>query len=315
MDSVGELTVAEPAVSQATDRAAWLNERKKGIGGSDVAAILGLSKWSTPYQVYADKRGEAEDKPGNVDMLIGTMLEPWLFDEYKRVEGADIQKIDEILYDKEYPFLFANVDGLREDRVVEFKTARDDSEWGQPGTDQCPAAYVLQVQHYMRVADKPLCDLGVLFKSSRVPELVIYRIERDDELLGMVIPKLVEFWNCVVEGVAPAAISSDDANWKYRKSEPKAISATDDIAKSASDLRRVKDAMATLKEQQDLLEARIKEYMQTNDVLKSGSDILATWKTAKGATKIDVDRLRAEQPKLAEQYSKTFPGVRKFLLK
>lgn len=310
-----ELTVAEPAVSQVSDRAAWLNERKKGIGGSDVAAILGLSKWSTPFQVYADKRGEAEDKPGNVDMLIGTMLEPWLFEEYKRVEGADIQKIDEILYDDEYPFLFANVDGLRPDRVVEFKTARDDSEWGQPGTDQVPTPYFLQTQHYMRVTKKPLCDLGVLFKSSRVPELVIYRIERNEEVLDAVIPKLVEFWNCVVEGVAPAAISSDDANWKYRKSEPKAISASDDIAKSAADLRRVKDAMATLKEQQDLLEAKIKEYMQTNDVLKSGSEILATWKTANGATKIDADRLRAEQPKLAEQYSKTFPGVRKFLLK
>lgn len=310
-----DLIVEEPAVAQVSDRDAWLNERKKGIGGSDVAAILGLSKWSTPYQVYADKRGEAEDKPGNVDMLIGTMLEPWLFEEYKRVEGADIQKIDKILYDKEYPFLFANVDGLREDRVVEFKTARDDSEWGQPGTDQIPGAYLLQTQHYMRVTQKPLCDLGVLFKNSRVPELVIYRIERDDELLGMVIPKLVEFWNCVVEGVAPAAISSDDANWKYRKSEPKAISATDEIAKAAADLRRVKDALVTLKEQQDLLEAKIKEYMQTNDVLKSGSEILATWKTAKGATKIDADRLRAEQPKLAEQYSKTFPGVRKFLLK
>lgn len=310
-----DLIVEEPVVAQVSDREAWLNERKKGIGGSDVAAILGLSKWSTPYQVYADKRGEAEDRPGNVDMLIGTMLEPWLFDEYKRVEGADIQKIGEILYDKEYPFLFANVDGLREDRVVEFKTARDDSEWGQPGTDQCPAAYVLQVQHYMRVADKPLCDIGVLFKSSRVPELVIYRVERDDELLAMVVPKLVEFWQCVVDGVAPVAISSDDANWKYRKSEPSAIAATDEIAETAAILRQVKADLKDLEEQKDVLEAKIKEYMQTNDVLKCGSEILATWKTAKGATKIDADRLRAEQPDLAKQYSKTFPGVRKFLLK
>lgn len=310
-----DLTVAEPAVSQATDRAAWLNERKKGIGGSDVAAILGLSKWSTPFQVYADKRGESEDKPGNVDMLIGTMLEPWLFDEYKRVEGADIQKIDEILYDKEYPFLFANVDGLREDRVVEFKTARDDSEWGQPGTDQCPAAYVLQVQHYMRVADKPLCDLGVLFKSSRVPELVIYRIERDDELLGMVIPKLVEFWNCVVEGVAPAAISSDDATWKYKKSIPKSVDATDEIDLALAELKRVREQIKELEFKESNLEGTIKEFMQTADVLTSCGVVVTTWKSNRDGMKLDLDRLRAEQPDIVRKYSVEKPGARVFKVK
>jgi len=298
-----------------TDRAAWLEERKKGIGGSDVAGILGLSKWSTPYSIYADKRGESEQTETNVDMLIGTMVEPWLFDEYKRVTGLDVQKVPNILYDAEYPFLLANVDGLLDDRVVEFKTARDDSEWGDPGTDQCPASYVLQCQHYMRVADRPMCDLGVLFKNSRTPEIVLYRIERDDDLLALIVPKLVEFWRCVQEGIAPAAVSSSDATWKYKKSEPIAVEADTSVAGCVAELKRIKAEISMLESKQDAYEARIKEYMQNADTLKAGSKVLATWKKSRDSQMIDADKLRAEMPDIVKAYSKPKAGLRKFLLK
>lgn len=298
-----------------TDREAWLQERKKGIGGSDVAGILGLSKWSTPYSVYADKRGESEQSETNVDMLIGTMLEPWLFEEYKRVTGLDVEKVTDILFDAEYPFLLANVDGLRPDRVVEFKTARDDSDWGDPGTDQIPPAYLLQCQHYMRVTNRPMCDLGVLFKNARVPEIVLYRIERDDDLLELVVPKLVEFWRCVQEGEAPAAVSSSDATWKYKKSEPVAIEADDSICEAVSMLRQVRADIDLLEGKKDALEARIKEHMQNAEALRYGKTVLATWRTAKDSSKIDGDRLRKERPDIAKEFSKTQPGARKFLLK
>lgn len=130
---MSELTVAEPAVSQVSDRAAWLNERKKGIGGSDVAAILGLSKWSTPFQVYADKRGEAEERAQSMGMLIGTVLEPWILEEYERQTESQVERVGKILYDKEYPFLLATVDGMLPDRIVECKTARDNKDWGDAG--------------------------------------------------------------------------------------------------------------------------------------------------------------------------------------
>jgi len=298
-----------------TDREAWLQERKKGIGGSDVAGILGLSKWSTPYSVYADKRGESEPSETNVDMLIGTMLEPWLFEEYKRITGLDVQKVNEILFDAEYPFLLANVDGLLDDRVVEFKTARDDSEWGPPGSDQCPAAYVLQCQHYMRVANRPMCDLGVLFKNARTPEIVLYRIERDDDLLELVVPKLVEFWRCVQEGEAPAAVSSSDATWKYKKSEPVAVEADDSIYEAVSMLKQVRADIDLLEGKKDALEARIKEYMQNAEALRYGTKVLATWRTAKDSSRIDGDRLRKERPDIAKEFSNITPGARKFLLK
>lgn len=315
MDSVGELTVAEPAVSQATDRAAWLNERKKGIGGSDVAAILGLSKWSTPYQVYADKRGESEERAQSMDMLIGTVLEPWILEEYERQTESQVERVGKIIYDKEYPFLLANVDGMRPDRIVECKKARDNKDWGDAGTDQVPTGYLLQCNHYMRVCDKTQCDLAVLFTSGREPHVTIYHMERDDELLAMVIPRLVEFWKCVEEGVAPAAISSDDATWKYKKSIPKSVDATDEIDVALAELKRVREQIKDLEFKESNLEGTIKEFMQTADVLTSCGVVVTTWKSNRDGTKLDLDRLRAEQPDIVRKYSVEKPGARVFKVK
>jgi len=297
-------------------RAEWLEERRSGIGGSDVAPILGMSKWSTPYSVYADKRGELEPQPENIDMLIGTLFEPWLFAQYKTITGVAIRKSHKILRDKEFPFMLANVDALHKDRVVEFKTARNSDDWGQPGTDQVPQAYLLQCQHYMRVTGKQVCDLGVLFKDSRTPELILYEIKRDDDLLALVVPKLVEFWRCVQSGEAPAAINPDDALQKWRRSEPVKIAVDAPLLTVYHELINVRAGLKAMEERESVLKTELMEFMQTADTLTdSMGDVLATWKSSKDSERIDTKTLRATYPEVAKFCSKTVPGSRRFLLK
>ena len=297
-------------------RAEWLEERRSGIGGSDVAPILGMSKWSTPYSVYADKRGELAPQPENIDMLIGTLFEPWLFASYKTITGVAIRKSHKILRDKEFPFMLANVDALHKDRVVEFKTARNSDDWGQPGTDQVPQAYLLQCQHYMRVTGKQVCDLGVLFKDSRTPELILYEIKRDDDLLALVVPKLVEFWQCVQDGIPPAAINPDDALQKWRRSEPVKKPATAEVFAYVTAINFVRNKIKELAANEDRLKTQILEYMQEADTLTdSMGDVLATWKSSKDSERIDTKTLRATYPEVAKFCTKTVPGSRRFLLK
>ena len=297
-------------------REEWLEERRSGIGGSDVAPILGMSKWSTPYTVYADKRGELEPQPENIDMLIGTLFEPWLFAQYKTLTGVAIRKSHKILRDKEHPFLLANVDALHKDRVVEFKTARNSDDWGQPGTDQVPQAYLLQCQHYMRVTGKQVCDLGVLFKDQRIPEVILYEIHRDDDLISIVVPKLVEFWECVQNGIPPAAVSPSDALAKWRRAEPVKVAADPALEKKHSELLRVRAAMSDLKTLEDTLKTEIMEYMQESDTLTdSMGEILATWKAASDSVRVDSKLVKALYPEIAKECSKVVPGSRRFLLK
>lgn len=79
-------------------REQWLSERKKGIGGSDSAAVLGLSKWKSPYQVWCDKKGynflESSD---NASLFWGRTLEPVIRHtkkvDYKLEDPRDIYEL------------------------------------------------------------------------------------------------------------------------------------------------------------------------------------------------------------------------------
>ena len=297
-------------------REEWLEARRSGIGGSDVAGILGMSKWSTPYTIWADKRGEMPPQDENLDMLIGTLFEPWLFAQYKEQTGVAIRKSHKILRDKEFPFLLANVDALHKDRVVEFKTARNMDEWGEPGTDQVPTAYLLQCQHYMRVTGKVVCDLGVLFKDQRKPEIVLYEIQRDDELLSVMVPKLTEFWYSVQQGIAPPAVSPADAMAKWSRSKPIISTAVGDIEVELARLHSLRHQISDLKELEDKVKTAIMEFMGDSDTLvNQDGGVLATWKQPKDSVRIDAARLRRDFPDVAAKVSNVVLGSRRFLLK
>ena len=122
-------------------REAFLAERMKGIGGSDVAAILGLSKWSTPYDVWQSKLGLADPTPDNDAMKWGRLLEPVVRQAYAERTGLAVAVPSDPLVMPGYDFARANLDGIREDgRIVEIKTARYADGWGDEGSDEVPVA-------------------------------------------------------------------------------------------------------------------------------------------------------------------------------
>lgn len=102
------------------NEAEWLEERRKGIGASDIAAVMGVSRWKTPYQVYLEKRKEANDFLGNKIMDWGKRMEGPIRQWYSDTTGRTViipQKEDgtpKILYHAKYPFLLASLDGYTE---------------------------------------------------------------------------------------------------------------------------------------------------------------------------------------------------------
>src|SRR3990167_10245335 len=91
------------------DEAKWLEERRKGIGGSDIAAIRGLSPWKTAYQVYEEKRKEVGEGEGNTATDGGRRLEPAIRQWYSDQTGRSVKLPDKILYHKKYPFMLASL--------------------------------------------------------------------------------------------------------------------------------------------------------------------------------------------------------------
>jgi putative phage-type endonuclease len=116
------------------ERAAWLKERKLGIGGSEVAAIMGLSKYSTPWQVWAEKTGRFDNDFDNEPMYWGRAMEPLIRQRYCCDNGVDVVVPKGILRHPDYDFICASVDGITSDgRLVDIKTSRFGYDFGIPG--------------------------------------------------------------------------------------------------------------------------------------------------------------------------------------
>ena len=77
-------------INLATERSEWLKQRQAGIGGSDVAPILGISKWRTPLDVYNDKTSDIFEEEDNSSMIWGRRLEPVIRQAYADETGANV---------------------------------------------------------------------------------------------------------------------------------------------------------------------------------------------------------------------------------
>jgi len=180
--------------------------RLKGIGGSDVAAILGISKWQTAHGLYLEKRGEVpdEDREGSEILEFGSKLELVIAETFAERNNFAVRKRHQHFQHKEYPFLMANIDRSIDGQqsVLECKTAGQFmvSEWGPSGSDEFPDAYRLQLQHYMTVMGYPTGYLAVLIGGNQYRQ---YYLEHDAELADMMIKACVEFWGRVEDGDPP----------------------------------------------------------------------------------------------------------------
>lgn len=197
-----------------SSRAEWLELRRKGLGGSDVAGVLGLSPWSSPMSVWCDKMGLSEEsEERNFRLDIGLRLEPVIADLYERETGRTLAPGPGIITHAKYPFLIGTPDRVvnMEPIGVELKTSARGDEFGAPGTDEVPEHYYLQCMHYMEILDFDTWDIALLRGGS---EFSIYTIRRDDNFRSIwadVLPRLVEFWEKNVLDNVPPDVDGSEA--------------------------------------------------------------------------------------------------------
>lgn len=289
----------------------WLRERKRGIGGSDAAAICGLSPWKSPYQVWTEKRGEnAGLQEDSEPMFWGRTLEPVIRQRYSDVTGNTVVVPTDIIRHPEIDFMLASLDGIaNNERVLEVKTARMPMEWGEPGTNEIPDIYMLQVQHYLAVTKLSLADVAVLIGGS---DFRIYEVPEDLELQGLLIEKETAFWKMVQDGTPPDVTTFNDIKKRFgAASKAIQVQATPDII---SAVIRLKELKKMAKEEEEL-KARIMAHMADGDTLIDLDKILCTWKVGKGSRRFDAKSFQADNPELYEKYLNESEPVRRFLIK
>lgn len=182
-------------------KAEWLRLRRNGIGGSDAAAILGMSPWKSPMDVWLEKTGEfTRDDEDNEKMYWGTVLEAVVAEEFTRRTGVKTRRRNAMLQSRKHPFMIANVDRLvvGEPAGLECKTTGlynvDDWRIG------IPEYYFPQVQHYMAVTGYPVWYVAVLIGGQ---EYKHYEVPRDDGFIRELVAAERDFWRRVTEKVPP----------------------------------------------------------------------------------------------------------------
>ena len=255
-----------------------LKERQLGIGASDAAPALGMSKYKTPYQLWEEKTALEVVQFDSPILRRGRMFEPIIRQLYSDETGRAVKKVPSMRSEK-YPFMTASPDGYAEDgkRYIEIKTARNKSEWGEPGTDEIPLPYMIQVQHGLIVTGLEIADIPVSFS---LDDFAIYEVPADRELQEMIIEKEATFWELVKNRIPPEPSNYVDVYRRFAKSMPKNIQADSDIVGAVQALKSVKLSQKELKEREDQLKTMIGKYMAEADTLIDfDGNTLATWKT------------------------------------
>jgi putative phage-type endonuclease len=297
------------------NREEWLQIRKTGLGGSDAPAALGISKWKTPYALWQEKRGEAAPVPENWSMRWGTTIEPLLRQHYADITGREVFMAESIVRHPKYEWMICTPDGGTADqRLIEIKTSRSSEGWGEPGTDQIPQAYLIQVQHSLCVTALPVADvlLGLYGQ-----EPMLYHVEADLELHEMLIDAEREFWRCVQEGEPPEPTSYADviARWG-RKSTANAVIAVGDVEDAVAQLRRIKSARDNIEQMEDKYKTCILKALGESDTLiDEKGNVLCTWRLAKSAARFDSKAFQVAHPELYSKFIKATEASRRFLLK
>lgn len=297
----------------AQERTDWLKRRQTGIGGSDVAAILGLSHFKTPLEIYESKIEEVPTESHGPLLEWGHRLEPVIRQAYSDATGLSVVTPEKTFRSEEHPFMIADVDGICSDgRILEIKTARTSLGWGEPGTDEIPEQYLTQVQHYMTVLKARLCDVAVLIGGS---DFRIYTVMDDPELATLLIREEAAFWEKVQKRTPPAPRTYEEAQQLFPTSRSNNIEASADIFQKAETLVSLKKNLDDLKKEIDSLQADVTGYMAENDTLTFNGTPIATWKTSKGRKSFSSTAFAKDHPDLYSQYLVEGTPSRRFLLK
>lgn len=293
--------------TEGLSREEWLKYRKRGIGGSDVAALLGISKWTSAVALWLDKTNQTnEPEEVNEAMRWGQLLEPVIREQFRQITGRPVVEVKAILQHPQYPFMIADIDGLTVDEdgapaILEIKNVSEykRSEWSQG----VPAYYQTQVQHYLLVTGVQKAYVIALFGGNSSG---VYTVQADPEVQQMLVQVESDFWSKVQNLIRPE-IDGTDASTKLLDSIYRG-GVSEEIIMPTEAVEYV-DAYIEASADEDSAKARkneaanhIKEIMGDYDRATCNGHTIS-WKPVT-SERLDSKALKAAEPEIFKKYTK-----------
>jgi putative phage-type endonuclease len=298
-------------------------DRRTYLGGSDVAAVLGIDPYGkTPLTCYLAKIGELQ---GTIDAEKKKFLarrkrwESPIVEMLREEFDGKIVAVNQRYVDPEHDFLAAEIDfeWADADGVIqngEIKTVspfafNEGAGWGAAGSDEIPVHYHAQVMHGLMVTGRQTCILAAM---AGLDTMVFYRIERDDETISGMREAEVSFWrDHVLAKVPPEPITMSDAMRLFNRRKGRPVELDDEAAEAFENLRLVRDKIKAFEGDQAALELLVAKFVckawsvdetlievvADNALLTHSGATLGKWAAGKGSH-LDQARLASEYPEI-----------------
>lgn len=290
-------------------RLEWLRQRQAGIGGSDIAAVIGVSPFATPLDVYLSKTTPVEEQEQSESerMAWGHRIEPLIVAEFERRHNTQVVRYGNLIRRvKEKPWMFATLDGSfthvnGEPAVLECKNVDSLMArrfWGSEEAGEAPATYIAQVQWQMLVTGYKFAVIAVLVGGNEYRE---YHITADEEIQAQITDAAANFWlNHVLPKIPPPWKNLEDVKRLYARGVTGlTVQADEWLLRSISEFKAEKQVEKALDETMQLSEAairiRIGAAERIINVVDDKEKVIATL-NEQSRTSIDMDKLEKEYP-------------------
>lgn len=284
----------------------WLENRRQGIGGSDASVVCGINRYKSPVELWMEKTSQLPQQGAGETAYWGTQLEPLVRLEFSKRTGIEVRLEKQLLQSEEHPFMLANLDGVCQHPefgpcIFEAKTASayKAGEW----EDSIPDEYQLQIQHYMAVTGYQGAYIAVLIGGNTFRWKFV---ERDEELISMLIELESDFWGHV-QSLTPPPLDGSKASAKFLAERfPNSLPCSQiTLPETAVELLHQYDEaceqLKAITERKQEAENLLKEMMGEKEVGTVGERII-TWKSV-SQERLDSRTLKAEHPALYKKYA------------
>ena len=286
-------------------REEWLKYRRKSIGGSDAATIVGLNQFSSLYVLWADKMGLLPEKEDKEQMRQGRDFEDYVAKRWQEATGKKVHRTNYMYLHDEHDFISANVDRevTGENAGLECKTTsvynKSDFENGE-----IPLYYYVQCVHYMNVMNYDRMYLAVLILNKGFYHFVI---ERDDNECQNLLKAETEFWNKYVETKQPPeADSSEATSDALKKIYPQSSGEEKLIYEHEKDIEEYEELqteISGLKDKSDSIKAQLQQCLGDAETGITGKYKI-TWKN-QDRTSVDSKKLKQHYPDIYSDVIRT----------
>lgn len=282
------------------NREQFLTDRKLGIGGSDVGAIIGVSPFKTALDVYNDKISEVVVEEYSEDMARGNRAEKYVLEEYAEREGVELVTELETVLHPDYPFMRGNLDAKIKDQnvVVEAKSTKAPMSMWDAGI---PEYYKAQVAYYAILTNADRVDIAVLFSGWQYG---CYTYWRDADYEEYILKSVIDFWKNHVEArIPPAPQSQEEIQQVYADiDEEMVIKADKHIKHVVEEYEEVADQIKVLEKEKSSLKNTIQIYMGEAGLLDA--DFCKVALKDRVTKRLDTTALKNAVPDIYEKYLK-----------